>query len=129
MAVKYTKWPINIPTASIPRPSKNIPNLIWKYNIWQPSAGCQRFGCHFKSYADWCRSGRKKLHYKQCRFFLSISFVWHHMHTCTYLFWFSFFVADIGRWRLDVPSFTKASCPALKTIIYGKSTKTMYVHR
>jgi hypothetical protein len=41
--MKYTKWPWNIPTFSISRPSKickyiyqNLGFLVWKYTIWQP---------------------------------------------------------------------------------------------
>jgi hypothetical protein len=33
MAINYTKWPLNIPTFSIPRPSKIYPSWnFWSYN-------------------------------------------------------------------------------------------------
>jgi hypothetical protein len=37
-AVKYTKWPYNIPSSSIKGPSKNYPkwDFVLKYTIWQP---------------------------------------------------------------------------------------------
>jgi hypothetical protein len=42
MVIKYSKWPQNIPTFSIPKPFKIYPNKdfwVWKYTIWQPWTG------------------------------------------------------------------------------------------
>jgi hypothetical protein len=45
MVVKYSKRPQNMPTLSIPRPSKIHPNrdfFVWKNTIWQPWLDAQR---------------------------------------------------------------------------------------
>jgi hypothetical protein len=33
MVIKYTKWAENIPAFSVPRPSQNIPDMVWFANI------------------------------------------------------------------------------------------------
>jgi hypothetical protein len=67
---KLTKWPLNIPTSSIARPSKIYPNWsFWFENI--PSGNPEAFGFRLEGVKKTMFVGEKRLLTRFARFFLT----------------------------------------------------------